>query len=227
MKSVNIIQYNCGNANGRSARPFLDSINPTRFPVVAIQEPMVMEGQQGTTYCPRNFRLSRQLRPGARVVFFIHDKIPRTDCEVIAATDYCEKVRIKLGDIQLYLINVYIPPQKEGRTQERWIEAWPDIRDTLQPPEPNTLVIGDFNAHHEEWAGPMVRSEPKSEHLWANMRARNLQLLNEKGAITWRRGLQESVIDLGFATLDIADRIMTYRPRDDWAITKDHIPMEI
>jgi hypothetical protein len=224
MSGLNIIQYNCGNANGRAARPFLDSINPDMFPVIAIQEPMVMENQRGGTYCPRNFRLSRQLKQGTRVVFFIHNQIPRTDCEVLEATDYCEKIQLRVGGLVLHLINVYSPP---SRTEAARIEAWPDLARMLQPPLLRTLVIGDFNAHHDKWAGATVAREPRANHLWLNMSVRNFQLLNERGVTTWRRGPQEAVLDLGFATRDMVDQVMAYRPRDDWALTKDHIPIEI
>src|SRR5215471_4997125 len=63
MRGVNIIQYNCGGANGRKARPFLDSLDPKEHPVIAIKEPMIPEKTK-TIYCPRNYRLSRQVQPG-------------------------------------------------------------------------------------------------------------------------------------------------------------------
>ena len=66
------IQYNCGNANGKSARPFLVSLLAEEHPIIAIQEPMVTTRTGIRTYCPRNYRLSMSAEEGMRVVFFIH-----------------------------------------------------------------------------------------------------------------------------------------------------------
>ena len=62
------------------------------------------------------------------------------------------------------------------------------------------ILLGDFNAHHPEWGGVHSAHEPQSEHLLLETQRRDLHLLKPKGVATWKRGRQESVIDLVFAT---------------------------
>jgi exonuclease III len=227
MRGLNIIQYNCGNAKGKATKLFLDSIDPEAFPVIAIQEPMVMENQRGHTRCLRNFWPSWLLKQGARVVFFIHEHIPSTNCETFEATDLCEKIWIKVGRTHMHLINMYSPPSQNNRRETAIIEAWPDLARMLEPLQLRTIIIGDFNAHHSEWAGPTAAREPKADHLWRHLQARGFRLLKEQGVAIWKRGLRKVVLDLGFASGDIANRIMTYRPRNEWTLTKDYLLIEI
>ncbi len=69
--------------------------------------------------------------------------------------------------------------------------------------------------------------EPKAEHLLTETERRALQLLNEEGVPTYRKAGRESVIDLAFATSNIAQRTLRYLPRPDWTIKEDHFPIEI
>ena len=223
MSGLNIIQYNCGNANGRATRPFFDSLDPREFPIIAVQEPMITEAM-GTTYCPKNYRLSRAVQPGVRVVFMMHEAIELTKWRGIEATDNVEWIQIDTEGGTVNLVNVYAPPV--ARQQPR-IAKWEEIKRVLERVEGSLLLMGDFNAHHPEWAGQHRDREPKAEHLLLQTQGYSLCLLNEPGVATWRRGESEEVIDLAFATPEIAERVMAYRPRDDWALTKDHIPIEM
>ena len=87
--------------------------------------------------------------------------------------------------------------------------------------------MGDFNAHHPTWGGAYAASEPQSDHLLIETRRRELNLLTPTGLATWKRGRQESVIDLTFATDLIANAVVHCGPREDWAIGQDHIPIDI
>ena len=97
------------------------------------------------------------------------------------------------------------------------------LRQTTQ----KTLLPGDFNAHHSEWPGKNADREPKAEHLRAQLAQRGLELLNKKGVPTWKRGDSESVLDLRFATANLRGRLISFLPRDEWAPTRDHIPIKI
>jgi len=87
--------------------------------------------------------------------------------------------------------------------------------------------MGDFNADHPEWAGPQWERQPKAEHLLERMTVLGYHLLNEPGFTTWSRGETDKVIDLGFASTQLAERILMYNPRGEWAETQDHYPIEI
>jgi hypothetical protein len=59
------------------------------------------------------------------------------------------------------------------------------------------------------------------------MRNKGLTTLNKAGVTTWQRGEREAVLDLGFATRDLENKVIAYQLIDEWALTKDHIPIEI
>src|SRR5205814_2106511 len=56
---------------------------------------------------------------------------------------------------------------------------------------------------------------------------RGLHLLTPRGEATWRRGAQDSVIDLTFATDGLQQSVTRCGPMDGWAIALDHIPIDI
>ena len=88
IRDLNIIQYNCGNANNLRARPFLDSLNPKEYPVIALQEPITTEGNPYFTYCPRNYRPSREIKFRIKVIFLIYKRILLTKWKVIKVIDF-------------------------------------------------------------------------------------------------------------------------------------------
>lgn len=223
MLETGILQYNCGNANNETAKEVFDSIDPERFPILAIQEPMITE--RNITHIPKNYRPSRPVRYGMRVLFLIHDKIPLTEWQLKEATDHTERIQMKISDGVVHLINVYNPV---GPVTQPRIEKWPELQKILDEIEgESTLIIGDFNSHHPLWGGAGVAREPKAEHLITEMDRRGLESLNERGVITWQRGESATTIDLAFASYDVATSILLYKPRPEWTPMEDHFPIEI
>ena len=148
IRDLNIIQYNCGNANNSKARPFLDSINPKEYLIIALQEPIITERNPHSTYYPKNYQLSREIKFGVKVIFLIYNKIPLIRWKVIEATEFIEHLQIQLEEDTLDIINVYNPP---GPANEPRISKWKQLKPILQNLADNhTLVISDFNIHHLE-----------------------------------------------------------------------------
>jgi len=186
---------------------------------------MTTEKNPHFTYCPRNYRRSREVTYGMKVLFLIYDKIPLTNWKVLEANDFVEWLQIHTADETLNIINVYNPP---GPANELQISKWPQIKQILEATfSANTLLVGDFNTHHPEWAGIAIRQEPKADHLLRQTTIMGFQLLNEPGATTWSRGRIDSVLDLGFASRRLTPRIMAFKPRRDWSNIQDHFPIEI
>lgn len=73
MRDIGIVQYNCGNANGKKGRPLFDELDPDYHKFVVVQEPMV--NQLGRTYCPVNYTLAIEPTPGSRVCFMVSNKV--------------------------------------------------------------------------------------------------------------------------------------------------------
>src|SRR6266480_5065598 len=72
-----------------------------------------------------------------------------------------------------------------------------------------------------------MEREPQASHLLQETQRRGLHLITPKGEATFKRGTRESVIDLTFVTEGIKRRVIRCKPRDNWAINLDHIPIEI
>ena len=162
----------------------MDSLDPREYPVIALQEPATTTRAPNFTYSPRNYRYSREVRYGIKVLFLIHDKIPLTDWKVVEATDFVEWLQIITGDADkpLNFINIYNPP---GRADEPRLSKWRQIKPILEATASGrTLLVGDFNAHHPEWAGVAIEREPKADHLLTRIAGIDFQLLNEPGETT-------------------------------------------
>ena len=52
-------------------------------------------------------------------------------------------------------------------------------------------------------------------------------LATPKGEPTWKRGEQESVIDLTFISPDLYRKVNFCGTVEEWALTRDHIPIRI
>ena len=107
------------------------------------------------------------------------------------------------------------------------MEVWPQLAQMLGQTTRRTLLLSDFNTHHSEWTGRNADREPKAEHLKEQVTQRDLELLDEKGVHTWKREDREFVLDLGFATANLRGRLIPFLPRDEWTLTRYHIPIEM
>ena len=218
---ITIIQYNCGNANYQAARPIFDAASPASHTVLAIQEPCFSERTR-TTYCPRGYDLAYDPNPTTRVCFMISKEVQLGCWSFQAHSPYVASLRLRTTDNTLTIINVYNPRSNGPR-----IQTWETVAEAITEAEGEIILLGDFNAHHPEWGGPQAAREPQSGHLLIETRRRGLHLLTPRGEPTWKRGMQESVIDLTFATEQTQMAMLHCGPEDRWAITNDHIPINI
>jgi ribonuclease HI len=116
------------------------------------------------------------------------------------------------------IINIYNEGDQQGsplRTIERMLRPL-----TISHP---TLVLGDFNTHHHWWDPLSNSTSPLADQLVEWVHDQKLELLNEPGVGTFSRPnmRHESVLDLSFATQDLASLI------DDWqvmpSVGSDHL----
>jgi hypothetical protein len=223
MKSykLNIIQYNCGHSNYKATKGFFDSINPSRITVLAIQEPYINETTK-KTYCPKGFELAIEPSVFSKVCFMISKNIPQDKWTVTTYSDFVTMIRIKTDHTTINIINIYNP-----RSQSREFKIWKYIQEALAQCKDEVLLLGDFNTHHPTWGGDHIKTEHQATHLIHKTQEEGLDLLTPKAVPTWKRGTQESVIDLTFGTHKVKNAILYCGPKDEWAYTKDHIPILI
>ena len=100
---------------------------------------------------------------------------------MVKATDFVEWLQIKISnsDKLLNIVNIYNLP---GRADEPRLSKWRQIKLILEvTASGRTLLVGDFNAYHPEWAGVAIEREPKADYLLTRMAGIDFQLLNEPG----------------------------------------------
>ena len=105
----------------------------------------------------------------ARVCFFVNKKIDQTSWRFIDhSRDLCTleigKEDPSTGEAKKIAIhNVYNPP----RTTENRRSCLPGLKVALtKTAENDQIALGDFNLHHEYWAGEPVRAtDPEADNL--------------------------------------------------------------
>lgn len=97
------------------------------------------------------------------------------------------------------------------------------------------MVVGDFNLYHRAWFGkrvPFQESQPHhAQSVVTTMGEHEMTLLTRKGAITRPKaarnaGEEGKVIDLTWATADMADRLERCKVAKDMKVGSDHWPVE-
>ncbi|KAN0067715.1 Endonuclease/exonuclease/phosphatase, partial [Elaphomyces granulatus] len=221
LKQLTILQFNCGAANYGVSRPIFDAVAPDSRNILAIQEPAYSKRTM-TTYCPRGYKLAYDPNPTTKVCFLVGDQIHTSHWSYQAHSPYVASLRVQAMDGPIDIINVYNPRGNGPR-----ISTWTTIEKVIDAAPGRVILLGDFNAHHSEWGGVQAACEAQSEHLLIETRRWDLHLLNPKGVATWKRGQRESVIDLVFASGSLKESVMRCKPREDWAVAQDHIPIDI
>jgi exonuclease III len=221
MNKLTILQYNCGNANHQKARPFFDAASQAKHQVLAVQEPGYLKHNK-STYCPRGFTLLYDALPTTRACFMVSKSLDMAHWSYKQHGPYIASLQLILHELTVSIINVYNPRGNNLR-----ISVWNTLEKVLQEATGEVILLGDFNAHHPAWGGIQAATEAQAEHLLRATESRGLYLLTPPGEPTWKRGLQETVIDLTFASETIRERVEYCGTEDNWAITKDHIPIRI
>jgi hypothetical protein len=73
----------------------------------------------------------------------------------------------------------------------------------------NSIVCEDFNAHHQWW-NSRITSSIRAKFLIDWLNKFNCELINIPDEYTFTRGNSSSIIDLTFATSDLASKIANW-----------------
>jgi hypothetical protein len=222
VRHLSIIQYNCGNTNHRLARPLLDSLDPEKHHVLAIQEPYYNAYTQ-STYCPRGFQLLYEPKAATRVCFMISKAISLSSWSWQAVNPDIAVITIQTYRGPVQIINVY-NPRVEGVPQ---IENIISAISLLETEGTESILLGDMNLHHPRWGGIHVAAERQAECLLRAIDIWGLKLATPPGATTWQRGTARSTIDLTFMDEGLYQRLERCNPEEEWALALDHIPIQI
>jgi len=220
MLDTRILQFNCGLANYKATKPILDAADSNTHHVLAIQE-QAFNRYTNSTYCPRGYSLASDGDPASKICFMVSKKISAHTWSFQTYGQHVAALQLRHTK-DMTIINVY-----NSRSNGPQIQSWEAIQRAIQEAKGEILLLGDFNAHHPSWGGPQAASEAQSEHLRTATVANGLSLLTPCGLPTWKRGSQQSVIDLTFASEAISKLVLFCGPVDHWATIQDHIPIDI
>jgi hypothetical protein len=221
MPNIGILQFNCGLANHSASRPIFDGVAPANHQLLIIQEPQFRTRNSGT-YCPPGYTLIMEPSPTVKICFMISKAICPSQWSSKFHSCWVAEINMRINGENLRVINVYNPRDVGPR-----IKTWDTIRTATEGYEGHLILAGDFNCHHPVWGGRATATEPQAEHLLTETRRRGLEIATPEGIPTWRRNQMHSVIDLTFTSPGITARTLRCRPRDDWAVAQDHIPIDI
>jgi hypothetical protein len=218
-KDLKIIQFNCGNSNGKATRAFFDSVE--HAPILAIQEPGYSPYTK-STYCPRPYELAYEALPATKVCFMVRRDIGDAQWRRTQYGPNVAVLELTLPGRNLSIVNVYNPRGSGPRITE-----WQNLNTALEEIRGELILLGDFNAHHPQWGGVGTACEQHADHLLVETRRRDLTLLTPPGEPTWVRGNSSTVIDLTFISNSLANRVRYCGARPDWLLIEDHIPIDI
>ncbi|KAI0996003.1 hypothetical protein K3495_g12178 [Podosphaera aphanis] len=219
-----IIQYNVNKSKNKVQHYFLNSLDPSKHHVVAIQEPWCNPSENTTVKHPAYhlvFPNSRRSRTCIYVSKWLDTdkwKIEETPEQALGDITTISIVRVRIH-------NIYNPPPLCHSSQELKTLSWiPQIL----PQEGHHLLVGDFNLHHPRWGGQSVLSHHQvAENLMDITTGRNMELILPEGTITWQIRGSQSTIDLAFISNSLLETVMKCQPSEELESGSDHIPVII
>ena len=97
----------------------------------------------------------------------------------------------------------------------------------LETENAESILLGDMNIHHPQWGGIHVAAKRQAEYLLRAVDNGSLTLATPPGAIIWQQGTAKSTINLTFMDKSLYQRLKRYTPKEEWALSLDHIPILI
>ena len=153
----NVLHFNA-NGIGNKLTELGVVLERNKVKVAVIQESKLSSKSKNP--CIRNYTTVRNVRPhGGGLLVFIHESITfskqPSSPETLSDT-HLEKLTIKadIGNTKLIISNIYIPPASSGSNGYQ-----SSIEHFLTTPD--TLILGDFNAHHPSWYSTLTDTREK------------------------------------------------------------------
>ena len=229
-KTLRILQYNVNHGKDATLVPLLQDTRVHEFDILAIQEPW-RNPFTTTSYNPRNapFHLAYPPKPLSRVCIYINKRIHPNSWTVTHHTEDAQTVTIRYGPNNhqrtLQVHNIYNPSPSSYSSQDQG--TLETLRNCLQEPADDHIVVGDFNLHHPLWSGlARLTQHAAADILLDIARNASLELVTKCGIETWRARGTYSTIDLSFISQDLGEKLIKCVTRPDIAQSSDHIPIE-
>jgi exonuclease III len=228
--TLRILQYNVNHGKDATLVPLLQDTRVHEFDILAIQEPW-RNPLTTTSYNPQDapFYLAYPPKPLSRVCVYINKRIHPNTWTVAHHSEDAQTVTIRYGPDKhqrtLQVHNIYNPSPSSYSSQDQG--TLETLRNCLQVPADDHIVVGDFNLHHPLWSGLARPTQHAAADILLDI-ARNasLELVTKCGTETWRARGTYSTIDLSFISQDLGEKLIKCVTRPDIAQSSDHIPIE-
>ena len=149
--NLNILQYNINGISGKLDE-LLHFMEKDNIKIAAIQETKLTDKSKLPNINNYNMvRKDRGVNKGGGVAFLVHEDIPfqlEDTPNTLKSDQHTESITISIpGENKPLMIrNVYIPP-----TSSCSQDYTPPINNIFSGLNETSLILGDFNAHHELW----------------------------------------------------------------------------
>ena len=107
------------------------------------------------------------------------------------------------------------------------IENIVSIISLLETENTKTILLGDMNLYYLQWGGIYVAPYCQAECLLKAIDNGGLKLATPPGAIIWQQGSTKSTINIIIIDKNLYQRLKRYTPKEEQALTLDHIPIQI
>lgn len=218
--TLNLLQFNINGLRNKIDE-LLHFLDKNKIHVAILQETkLTANSKTPATPGYSIIRQDREKNKGGGLAFLISNKLSIktiNNIKVPHGDTYTEilSIAITCANKDLIIHNVYIPPVSSCSNYTL------PIKDILAQSD-NTIITGDFNAHHDQWHSK--GSEDARGRLIAEaIDSSNFGTLNENSSTRVTPTCQSSP-DISLASLDIL-------PYIDWTVTSslqsDHLPITI
>ncbi len=146
---------------------------------------------------------------------------------ITSRTDLCSNTDIQILNIlktnieNFTILNVYNEKSQKSNSDEYTIER----KLTSIELTKNSIICDDFNAHHQWW-NSRITSLIRANSLIEWLNKFNCELINISDEYTFTRETSNSVIDLTFATFELASKIVNWSINNDAETDSDHEVIE-
>ena len=219
-KSFNILQWNA-NGIGNKLTELGIFMEQQHVKVAAIQESKLTAKSRSPSIL--NYTLVRRDRrqgQGGGLLFFIHNTVNFTRTPPSTATQHDPHleeltISIALDNTELLITNVYIPPASS--CESGYSPSWDHLMTGT-----DTLVLGDFNAHHSAWHSRTT--DTRGNQLADLISESNHVVMNEDSPTRLPGNAEPSSPDVSLASASLITS-------SDWqthtTMSSDHLPILI
>jgi hypothetical protein len=220
VREIKFLQHNCARSTNTMISCLKDDLEK-KINIICMQESWLEDNQIIISYSTFNKILSEQKKTHRqRVITFVFKSF---EFSITFRSNLCSDTNIQIFNISeinidnFTIVNVYNEKCQKSNSNEYTIER--KLR-TIELTK-NSLIYDDFNAHHQWW-NSRIASSIRATVLIEWLNKFNCELINISDEYTFTRDNSNSVLDLTFATVDLASKITNWSINDDAETDSNH-----